>query len=55
MKGDIMKTLMNKILAIGLIGIGIASWKLLDDGSFMIFTLMIGLPLFFAKKNWTTM
>lgn len=50
-----MKTLMNKVLAIILIGIGIASCVLLKDGTFMIFTTIVGVPLFFAKENWTTM
>lgn len=50
-----MKTLMNKILAIAFIIIGVLSYILLREGSFMIFTLIIGIPLFFAKKNWTTM
>lgn len=42
----------NKIYSLILIGIGALSAPIEYDGTFFIFTLMIGLPLFFAKENW---
>lgn len=47
-----MKTLKNKIMATIFILLGYLSTKLEGDGSAFIFTLMLGLPLFFAKENW---
>lgn len=50
-----MKTLANKITALILIAIGIVSCKvdIYHDATFLIFSLLFGVPLFFAKKNWT--
>ena len=45
-----MKTLKNKIMATALILLGYLSTKI--DGTFFIFALLIGVPLFFEKKNW---
>ncbi len=47
-----MKTLKNKIMATALILLGYLSTKIEGDGAFFIFTLLIGVPLFFEKKNW---
>ena len=47
-----MKTLKNKIMATVLILLGYLSTKIEGDGTFFIFTLVIGIPLFFEKKNW---
>lgn len=44
--------LKNKIYSLILIGIGALSILIGYDSTFFIFALMIGLPLFFAKKNW---
>ena len=51
--GMSMKTLKNKIYALGLVGIGVAATFLLEEGiGVLIFMLMFAVPLFFAKKNW---
>jgi len=47
-----MKTLKNKIMAIVFIFTGWCSIKIDGDGTVFIFTLILGLPLFFAKENW---
>lgn len=44
----------NKIYSLILIGIGALSVLIEYDGTFFIFSLMLGLPLFFAKENWIT-
>lgn len=48
------KLLKNKLYALLLVMIGALSIFIEYDGTFFIFTLMIGLPLFFAKENWIT-
>lgn len=47
-----MKTLKNKIIATALILLGYLLTKIEGDGTFFIFTLLIGISLFFEKKNW---
>lgn len=47
-----MKTLKNKLMASLLILIGLVSNRIEGDGTFFIFTLLIGVPLFFEKTNW---
>ena len=44
--------LKNKIYSLILIGIGALSVYIEYDGTFFIFALMIGLPLFFSRENW---
>jgi len=44
--------LKNKLYALLLVIIGALSILIEYDGTFFIFALMIGLPLFFAKENW---
>ena len=44
--------LKNKLYALILIGIGWLSIIPERDGTFLVFALMLGLPLFFSKKNW---
>jgi len=44
--------LKNKLYALLLIIIGALSIPIEYDGTFFILTLMLGLPLFFAKENW---
>lgn len=42
----------NKLYALVLMLIGVVPILIDRDGTFFIFTLMLGLPLFFAKENW---
>lgn len=42
----------NKLYSIGLILIGIVPVLIEGDATALIFFLMIGIPLFFAKENW---
>lgn len=44
--------LKNKIYSLLLILIGVVPILIDRDGTFFIFTLMLGLPLFFARENW---
>ncbi len=44
--------LKNKIYSLLLILIGVVSILIDRDGTFFIFALMIGLPMFFSKENW---
>lgn len=46
--------LKNKIYSVLFILLGALSILIEYDGTFFVFTLMIGLPLFFAKENWIT-
>lgn len=48
-KQDLIK---NKIFSLMFIGIGALSIPIEYDGTFFIFTLMLGIPLFLAKENW---
>ncbi len=47
----IRRTFRNKLCAMGLLMIGIFSAILSKDITFLIFTLMAGVPLFFARKD----
>lgn len=44
----------NKLYSLVLILIGVVPILIDQDGTFFIFSLMLGLPLFFAKENWIT-
>jgi len=44
----------NKLIALVLIGAGTFVVWLDGDGTFLVFALMMGVPLLFAKENWTT-
>lgn len=44
----------NKLIALVLIGAGACAVWMEGDGTFLIFALLIGVPMFFAKENWTT-
>lgn len=44
----------NKLVALVLIGAGAFAVWMEGDGTFLIFALLIGVPMFFAKENWTT-
>lgn len=49
-----MKTLGNKIMAVILIGAGILSVHISGgDATACVFLCILGVPLFFAKTNWT--
>lgn len=45
------KLLKNKLYSILLMLIGYVSIKIVGDGTAFIFTLFIGLPVFFANEN----
>lgn len=42
----------NKVYSVGLILIGIIPVLIEGDATALVFFLMIGIPLFFAKENW---
>lgn len=44
----------NKLYSLVLILIGAVPILIDQDGTFFIFALMLGVPLFFAKENWIT-
>ena len=44
----------NKLYSLILILIGVVPILIDQDGTFFIFSLMLGVPLFFAKENWIT-
>lgn len=44
--------LKNKIYSLILIGLGALSIPIEYDGTFFIFSLMLGISLFFSKQNW---
>lgn len=46
------KLIKNKIYSLLLIGIGVLSILIEYDATFFIFSLMLGVPIFFAKENW---
>ena len=46
------ETAKNKIGALGLIGIAAVPMILDHDGTFMIFALIVAIPMFFAKESW---
>ena len=45
------KTIKNKIYSAMFILLGALSIKIDNDITFFIFTLLIGIPIFFAKEN----
>lgn len=47
----IEETYMNKIVAIALVLLGVLSQKVLGDGTFLAFTALFGIALFFAEEN----
>lgn len=50
--GYFHRTLINKITAIVLIGLGVLSTNVSGDGTFLVLSILIAIPLFFAKKNY---
>lgn len=47
-----MKNLKNKIVALILVFVGIFSMMYTHDATILAITVLIGLPLFFAKNNY---
>lgn len=52
MKKTVISQLTNKMMALGLVGIGVVLVLIERDATFLVFGLMVGIPLFFSKKNW---
>lgn len=50
-KKNLRRTYKNKLCALALIIVGIGPIYLENDATFMIFALLIGIPLSFAKQN----
>lgn len=47
------ETIYNKIFATVMIGLGYLSTLIDGDGTFFVWTLMLFVPMFFARENWT--
>lgn len=47
----IRRTFMNKVIAIIIFMLGLFSAKLSNDGTFMLFTTFLSIPLFFERDN----
>lgn len=47
-----MKTLKNKLYAIGLLACGCLPTFIDNDATALVFLGVIAVPLFFAKENW---
>ena len=52
--GYMRKTYKNKLVAMTLFAIGIASTYLLNDGTVLAFFLIFGIPLFFTSEACIT-
>lgn len=48
----IRRTMMNKLCAIGLLGLGWLSMTVSKDATFLVFTMLFAIPLFFSRKNY---
>lgn len=46
------KTLKNKVCALLLLMVGVVPILIEGDASFLVFAACLGIPLFFAKRNW---
>lgn len=46
------RTIKNKLCSMALLSIGIITQKLTGDGTVLLFFLILGLPLFFARENY---
>lgn len=49
---NIKRTYKNKIAALAILGIGMIPVWCFNDGTFLLFALIVFLPLFFAKENY---
>lgn len=47
-----MKTLKNKLCAVGMLAVGYLTMLVDRDGTVLVFLAFIAIPLFFAKENW---
>ena len=47
----IRRTFMNKVIAVIMFMLGLFSAKLSNDGTFMLFTTFLSIPLFFERDN----
>jgi len=45
------ETYKNKLFAIGMFAVGGLAAELLYDGTFMLFAMMVGLPMFFTTRD----
>ena len=45
------RTLKNKVIAITFIGVGVGGLLLGKDATFLVFSLILGVPLFFTTKD----
>lgn len=43
----------NKVYSLLLIGAGVLGIFIDQDATFLVFALLIGVPLFFIKDSWT--
>ena len=50
-KEYIEETLLNKLVALGLLATGIISAMITKEGNLLVLALLFGLPVFFSKKN----
>lgn len=50
-KKNIRRTYKNKLCALALIILGIIATSIDKDATVLIFTLLLGIPLFFSRKN----
>lgn len=48
---NLKKTWKNKLISIGMIGAGIISASIENDGTVLVLMLMLGVPLFLTKEN----
>lgn len=56
MKEKIMEfikgNLKNRLYALAFIGLGAITVWLTGEGNFLVLSLLIGIPLFFSRKDW---
>ena len=45
------RTYRNKLAAMSLLGLGVVPVIMFNDGTFMLVTIIFGVPLFFSKHN----
>lgn len=48
---NLKKTWKNKLIAIAMIGVGAIPAAIYNDGTVLVFMLMLGIPLFLTKEN----
>lgn len=49
----IAETYKNKLIALGMIAIGLLVLVLDQDATILVFTTIFGIPLFLSKKDWS--